>query len=54
MPFKKVGKNKYKSPSGRTFTRKQVIMYYSLGGKFPKHKNKKHKYAKQRKKKDKK
>ena len=31
MPFKKVGKNKYKSPSGRTFTKKQVKMYYAGG-----------------------
>ena len=30
--FKKVGKNKYKSPSGRTFTKKQVAMYYATGG----------------------
>lgn len=32
MPFKKVGKNKYKSPSGRTFTKKQVTMYYATKG----------------------
>lgn len=32
MPFTKVGKNKYKSPSGRTFTKKQVQMYYATGG----------------------
>ena len=35
MPFKKVGKNKYKGPSGKTFNKKQVKLYYSLGGKFP-------------------
>ena len=35
MPFKKVGKNKYKSPSGRTYTDSQVKLYYSLGGHFP-------------------
>lgn len=31
MPFKKSGK-KYKSPSGRTFTKKQVALYYATGG----------------------
>ena len=31
MPFKKVGK-KYKSPSGRTYTKKQVKMYYATKG----------------------
>jgi hypothetical protein len=31
MPFKKVGKV-YKSPSGRTFTKKQVVAYYSSDG----------------------
>lgn len=35
MPFEKVGKDKYKSPSGRTFTKKQVALYYANGGKFP-------------------
>ena len=29
MPFKKVGPNKYKSPSGRIFTGKQVKAYYA-------------------------
>ena len=33
MPFKKVpGKSVYKSPSGRTFTKKQVEMYYATDG----------------------
>ena len=32
MPFKKVAPNKYKSPSGRTFTKKQVEAYYATGG----------------------
>ena len=32
MPFKKTGKNKYTSPSGRTFTKKQVIAYYATDG----------------------
>lgn len=32
MPFTKVGKNKYKSPSGRTYTAKQVRMYYATNG----------------------
>ena len=35
MPFKKVGRNKYKSPSGRTFTKKQVNLYHAGNG-FPK------------------
>jgi hypothetical protein len=29
MPFTKVGKNKYKSPSGKTMTLKQVKRYYA-------------------------
>jgi len=41
MPFKKIGNNKYKSPSGKIFTKKQVELYYANGGKFPKKKNKK-------------
>lgn len=32
MPFKKVGKNKYRSPSGRIFTKKQVALYYATDG----------------------
>ena len=32
MPFKKIGPNKYRSPSGRKFTRKQVALYYASGG----------------------
>jgi hypothetical protein len=32
MPFKKVAANKYKSPSGRTFTKPQVKAYYATGG----------------------
>lgn len=36
MPFKKItkGKNKgkYKSPSGRTFDKKQVKLYYATDG----------------------
>jgi len=32
MPFKKAGPNRYKSPSGRTFTKKQVAMYYATSG----------------------
>src|SRR5262245_20491036 len=35
MPFKKVGPDKYRSPSGNTFTRSQVALYYSRGGRFP-------------------
>ena len=32
MPFKKISKNKYKSPSGRKYTAKQVKAYYATGG----------------------
>ena len=32
MPFKKVGPNKYKSPSGRIYTEKQVKAYYATRG----------------------
>lgn len=32
MPFTKVSDNKYKSPSGRTFTKKQVQAYYASNG----------------------
>lgn len=32
MPFKKIGPNKYRSPSGRKFTKKQVQMYYATNG----------------------
>jgi len=32
MPFRKTGKNTYKSPSGRKFTGKQVKMYYATEG----------------------
>lgn len=32
MPFKKTGKNTYKSPSGRKFTKKQVVAYYASDG----------------------
>ncbi len=34
MPFRKVGPNRYKSPSGRTYTKKQVVAYYASGGTF--------------------
>lgn len=32
MPFKKVGPNKYTSPSGKTWTKKQVMAYYATDG----------------------
>ena len=32
MPFKRVGTNAYKSPSGRVFTAKQVALYYATEG----------------------
>ena len=40
MPFSRVGPKRYKSPSGRTFTKKQVAMYYATDG-FKKKKRKK-------------
>jgi hypothetical protein len=40
MPFKKIssGKNrgKYRSPSGRVWTKRQVIAYHASGGTFSK------------------
>src|SRR5215475_4931148 len=35
MPFTKIGRNKYESPSGRTYNKKQVALYYAGGGHFP-------------------
>lgn len=32
MPFKKVGTNRYKGPSGKTMTKKQVRLYYATKG----------------------
>ena len=32
MPFTKVSKNKYRSPSGRTYTARQVRAYYATKG----------------------
>jgi len=32
MPFKKVSKNKYRSPSGKKYTKKQVKLYYATAG----------------------
>ena len=32
MPFRKVGKNRYRSPSGRLWTAKQVRAYKATGG----------------------
>lgn len=48
MPFKKIGKNKNISPSGRVFTDKQVKLYYATDG------FKKSKLSKKRRKKRKK
>lgn len=41
MPFRKMKNGKYKSPSGRTFTKKQVVAYYASNGTFSKAKRKK-------------
>ena len=32
MPFRKVGKNDYVSPSGRHWTKKQVELYHATDG----------------------
>lgn len=32
MPFKKIGPNNYKSESGKTYTKKQVGLYYATDG----------------------
>ncbi len=32
MPFKKIGPNKYVSPSGRKWTKKQIDLYYATNG----------------------
>lgn len=32
MPFRKTSRGKYKSPSGRTFTKRQVKAYYATKG----------------------
>ena len=32
LDFSKIGKNKYKSPSGKIFTEKQVKLYYATDG----------------------
>ena len=34
MPFKKLSKGKYKSPSGHKFNLAQVRLWYANGGKF--------------------
>lgn len=36
MPFKKTTGGKYRGPSGRKFSKKQVAMYYARGGTFAK------------------
>ena len=32
MPFKSIGGGKYKSPSGKIWTKKQVVKYYATDG----------------------
>lgn len=32
MPFRKTGRGKYKSSSGRVYTARQVRAYYATGG----------------------
>jgi hypothetical protein len=44
MPFKKTGPNSYRSPSGKKFTKKQVVAYYATNG-FKKPIRKKGKYG---------
>lgn len=52
MPFKKITsgkkKGKYRSPSGRVFTKKQVALYHAHGGSFPKKKRKSRKKRRKR------
>ena len=31
VPFKKISKNRYRSPSGRVYTKSQVERYYARG-----------------------
>ena len=31
-PFQKLGKNKYRGPSGKMMSKKQVIAYHASGG----------------------
>lgn len=38
MPFRKVKGGKYKSPSGRTYSKKQVRLYYASKGTWRKRK----------------
>jgi hypothetical protein len=49
MPFTKVSGGKFKSPSGKTYTKKQVALYYANDG-FPEHSKKPAKKRKPRKK----
>lgn len=35
MPFQRIGKNDYTSPSGRHYDLAQVRLWYANGGKFP-------------------
>ena len=46
MPFRKVGRDEYESPSGRKFTSKQVGLYYAEGGHFPGQKGMKEQFPK--------
>lgn len=32
MPFRKIGKGRYKSPSGKTYTLAQIRAYYATKG----------------------
>jgi hypothetical protein len=41
MPFKRIKRNLYRSPSGRKFTGKQVRLYYLTKGGFRKRRRKK-------------
>ena len=34
MPFVKIGRNTYRSPSGRKFTKAQVQRYYATQGRW--------------------
>ena len=51
MPFKKVGKNKNVSPSGKVFTHAQVRLYYATDGFKPSKLNKKRRRKRKKRKK---
>ena len=49
MPFRKIGPDEYISPSGKHWTKTQVIAYYASNGKFDKAKKKRKKKKRKKK-----